>query len=55
MDIKNGNVINSNLEKENNSNWDIIDSNSNITSGTYRLKYYNHLFETDAYIIAVIN
>ncbi len=51
---KYGNVIDSNLEKENNSNWDIVDSNSNITSGTYRLKYYNNILETDAYIVAVV-
>lgn len=51
---KYGNVINSDLEKENNSNWDIIDNNSNITSGTYRLKYYNNILETNAYIVAVV-
>ncbi len=51
---KYGTTSGDNIEKDNNSNWESIDSNSVIEEGTYRLKYYNNSFETDSYIIASI-
>lgn len=52
---KYGELRNGLLEKENNEKWEMIDSNKAITSGKYRLAYFNNSFEIESYIVVIIN
>ncbi len=51
---KYGRPTTSELETENNSSWENIANNTPISSGTYRLKYYNSYFDQESYIIATV-
>lgn len=51
---RHGMLLDSDIEKENNSTWSNVNVNDTITSGKYRLKYYNTSEKIESYVIASI-
>lgn len=51
---KHGNTLNGKIEKENGSSWYEISVNDSISSGNYRLKFFNTSKNIESYVVAHI-